>query len=178
MIHKRLLSVCFLILFLVGGCGYKSLYTSEENLNNMEVVEKTSLVCVKPVSTKNSDYGILLRNDLQNKLAPFGQDDIDIKYSLAIQLSDPVVIRRGVRRDGSASIGSLQFALNFQLKDLEDKVVMNGRVVEYSSFNILSNIYASEVSKDYASKQLMKAMADEVYKRVLVYLNSKNSVEN
>lgn len=172
MIQKGLLSVCFMIFFFVQGCGYAPLYEKSgqsENGEEVLLVKETSSIEVKPVRTSESKYGVLLRNDLKHSLAPFGESDVK-KYFLEMRMKSPRTIRRGIAEDGSASIGSLKVNVKFQLKDLDGKVVLEGSVVDYSNFNILDNVYASEVSRDYVNRQLMGSVADEIHKRILLFL--------
>ncbi|MCT4552841.1 MAG: hypothetical protein N4A44_04185 [Alphaproteobacteria bacterium] len=172
MIQKGWLSVCFMILFLVQGCGYSSLYKNDVKVGSkeeMSLVKETSSIVVKPVKTKESKYGIMLRNNLKLLLAPQGENETK-KYSLEMKMEDPRTIRRGIKKDGSASIGSLKVVVRFKLKDMDGNVLSEGTVVDYSNFNILDNVYASEVSKDYVKKQLMNSVADELYKRIILYL--------
>lgn len=162
---KKILLI--MLLFTIGSCGFSPVYKNNSELQgNLKDVS----IDVKSVTT-DTKYSVIMQSDLQRKFNSYG---LGKKYDLRVTLQEPVRIRKAIQKDDTALLSSVKVMAGVQLIDNKTgNVEISTNVEKNSSFNMLNEIYAADVSYDYAVKQIVLALSDDIYKRVLIFYKSK-----
>jgi len=109
-----------------------------------------------------------MHNFLRDRLNPRGQP-ADANYSLQVQLTERLQ-ELGVRRDETATRANLRMEADFALLSIDgQRQLMAGQSVSTTSYDILTNPFATTVSEDTARERALREVADDIQTRLALY---------
>lgn len=151
--------------FALAACGFQPLYGQRSN--NESVAASLASVRVEPLSDR---AGQQMHNFLRDRLNPTGQP-LSPNYRLELQLVETVT-ELGVRRDETASRANLRMSADFALLDYDGQSpLLAGRSSSTTSFDILTNPFATAVSEDDARARALRELADDIETRLALYFS-------
>jgi len=154
--------------FALAGCGFHPLYA-----HHAQSGFDADLASIK-VNTIRDRRGQLLAITLRDALNPTGAR-VETRYTLDVKLG---AARQdiAVRPDGTASRSQVVLTATFQLKDAKaDKTVMEGTTHSVSSFDVLSDDYATVVAQHAAEERTVRDIGDDILTRLSVYVSKHRS---
>ncbi|WP_340116355.1 LPS assembly lipoprotein LptE [Pelagibius sp. 7325] len=147
----------------LAGCGFQPLYGP--GINNTEVSTSLASVRVEPLTDR---AGQQMHNFLRDRLNPRGQP-ADASYSLRIQLTERLQ-ELGVRRDETATRANLRMEADFILLSVDGQTqLMSGESASTTSYDILTNPFATTVSEETARERALREVADDIHTRLALY---------
>ncbi|MEQ9608166.1 MAG: LPS assembly lipoprotein LptE [Kiloniellaceae bacterium] len=147
----------------LAGCGFQPLYGP--GINNTEVSTSLASVRVEPLTDR---AGQQMHNFLRDRLNPRGQPT-DANYSLRVQLTERLQ-ELGVRRDETATRANLRMKADFFLLSVDGQTqLMSGQSVSTTSYDILTNPFATTVSEETARERALREVADDIQTRLALY---------
>ena len=153
---------------LLAGCGFHPLYARHSQSGF-----DADLASIK-VNTIADRQGQLLAIALRDALNPTGAR-VDTRYTLDVQLSS----RRqdiGLRPDGTASRSEVTMTASFVLKDATvNKPVLQGTTHSVSSYDVLSDNYATVVAAQTAEQRTVHEIGDDILMRLELYVSKHRS---
>ena len=158
----RLLAVA--LPMLLAACGWHPLYGKYDD--NSSTGQELASVHVQPISDR---VGQNLYNELRDRINPQGEP-ADPHYDLVIGLTEQKQSFL-VQEDQTATRVDLTIYANFALYQRGNtQPLMIGQSRSTTTYDELSNQYASVVSASDASRRGAESLADEIANRVAVYL--------
>lgn len=152
----------------LGGCGFHPLYASHRQSGFDE-----DLASIK-VSTIPGRFGQLLAISLRDSLNPTGAQ-VTTRYGLDVTYS----VERsnlGISSTGTATRGQATITANFVLRDLQaNKPVLQGTTRAVSSFDVLSDDYATVVAAQSAEERSLQDLSDEIRTRLSLYMKQRRA---
>lgn len=165
--HKFLFIVCLIIL---GACSFRPMY--KEKIYN-DLLDQTSQITIAPVRNFDASNGVDLRNNLLNKLTPYGKPS-NPKYSLSIELMQPNIGDYTITNEGVASSQIVFVGANYTLTNLESReVVIEKNIVSNMAYNILKDQFSTEMLKKNAIKLAIDNIAERIYFSIISYFTEK-----
>ncbi len=154
-------------LLLLGGCGFHPLYARHSQSGY-----DAELASIK-VNTIADRQGQLLAIALRDGLNPRGTR-VGTRYTLDVELSSQ---RHdiGLRPDGTASRSQITMTAKFVLKDAkntEKPAVLQGTTHSVSSFDVLSDNYATVVAEHTAEERTVQDIGDDILTRLELFVNA------
>ena len=146
----------FLCLFLVA-CSFKPIFSGE----NTDVY-------VAPISGIN---GIELRNSLNAKFG--GMHEQNAKYTLVIDLKDPVTSYKAFERAGDATWQEVKLNASYVLKE-NDKEIAKGSESAAESYTFVRYLVASNASYNNAVMNTIHLLAEKISMRVITETQKNN----
>jgi len=151
----------------VAGCGFQPLYGP--GTRNAEVTESLASVQVEPLRDR---AGQQMHNFLRDRLNPHGQP-VSPNYRLQVQLTEKLR-ELGVRRDETATRANLRMDADFTLLSADGQTpLLTGRSSSTSSYDILTNPFATTVSEDTARERALREVADDIQTRLALFFASQ-----
>jgi len=158
----RLLAVALPLL--LAACGWHPLYGKLDD--NTGAGLDLASVHVQPIPNR---VGQNLYNELRDRINP-GGEPADPQYDLVIGLTEQLQ-QYLVQADQTATRVDLTLYANFALYQRGNtQPLMIGQSRSTTTYDQLTNQYASVVSEDDAHRRGAEALADEISNRVAVYL--------
>ena len=158
-----------LFLFLVS-CGFRPMY-KQSPYNDLS--KYTSEITISPVVGFDGQYGIELRNNLLNKLTPFGKPENPL-YALDIVLSSPNISDYTIKTNGVASSRLVKMSAKYTFKKKGNaEILLNKSVSASSPYNLLNNQFSTEMLKDNAVKLAIEDLANQIYFAIITYFTEK-----
>ena len=152
----------------LGGCGFKPLYGEGGAVGKASIQGTLGQVSINPIRTRT---GQILRNYLIDRMNPQGQPGGGASYNLVIALS----LRKqelGIRRDETATRANLILTAAFVMtENSSGAVVFRGVERSVTSYNILSNEFATLSAERDARSRGAEQLADHITTRVALYFN-------
>lgn len=151
----------------LAGCGFHPLY-AQHSRSGFDA----ELASIK-VNTIADRQGQLLAIALRDGLNPRSAR-VDTRYTLDVVLTSS---RQdiGIRSDGTASRSEITMTAKFVLKDVkkpEDKaVVLQGTTHSVSSYDVLSDNYATVVAQHSAEERTVHDIGDDILTRLEIYVS-------
>ena len=151
----------------LGACGFHPLY-AQHGRSGFDA----DLASIK-VSTIKDRQGQLLAIALRDGLNPRGAR-IETRYTLDVELTEG---RQdiGIRPDGTASRSEVTMTAKFILKDVkkpsEDAVVLQGTTHSVSSYDVLTDAYATVVAQHNAEERTVHDVGDDILTRLELYVS-------
>lgn len=146
----------FLCLFLVA-CSFKPIFSGE----NTDVY-------VAPISGIN---GIELRNSLNARFG--GMHEQNAKYTLVIDLKDPVTSYKAFERAGDATWQEVKLNASYVLKE-NDKEIAKGSESAAESYTFVRYLVASNASYNNAVMNTIHLLAEKISMRVITETQKNN----
>jgi LPS-assembly lipoprotein len=149
---------------LLAACGWHPLYGRLDD--NSGAGQELASVHVQPIPNR---VGQNLYNELRDRINPEGEP-ADPQYDLVIGLTEQLQ-QYLVQQDQTATRVDLTLYANFALYQRGNtQPLMIGQSRSTTTYDQLTNQYASVVSGDDAHRRGAEALADEIANRVAVYL--------
>jgi hypothetical protein len=161
---KKLLIVALLL----SGCGkIVPLYGNKDKL-----YDETAHIYINPI---DGIYGQILRNELMNKLMPYGMSS-DTEYVLDVETKEPEIIGQGVNVDDNPTLYKMSVEAEYCLlrtvdQDI-DKELFCDVAEGIKSYNVLPQIYGTETSEESARKEIMQVIAKDIANRVTIHFKA------
>ena len=156
----------------LGGCGFHPLY-AHHGPSGFDA----DLASIK-VNTISDRQGQVLAIALRDGLNPRGAR-VETRYTLDVQLS---AMREdlGIRPDGTASRSEVAMTATFTLKDVrkpaDNAIVLQGTTHSVSSFDVLTDDYATVVAQHTAEDRTVHEVGDDILTRLELYVSKHRSV--
>jgi LPS-assembly lipoprotein len=153
---------------MLAGCGFHPLYA-----HHRETGFDADLASIK-VNTIPDRQGQRLAIALRDGLNPTGTR-VETRYTLDVELSGQRV-DIGVRPDGTASRSQVTMTAKFTLKDAKANTpVLQGTTHSISSFDVLSDNYATVVAQHGAEERTVQDVGDDILRRLELYVSKHRS---
>jgi len=147
----------------LAACGFEPLYGP--GINNAEVSSELASVRVDPLRDRT---GQQMHNFLRDRLNPRGQP-VSPSYRLQVDLTE-TLSELGVRRDETATRANLRMIADFVLLQADGQSeLLRGRSSSTTSYDILTNPFATTVSEDSARERALREVADDIQTRLALY---------
>lgn len=158
----RTLTTYALVLAL-GACGFEPLYTQKDALGPSE-----NLLATIDIATIRDRDGQQLRNALIDRLHTQGQ--AAPRYRLVVSPPQKSVVSIGVRKDATATRGQMSIDTTMTLTDLASgEKILTRKLHTVGGYNKLDNLYAAQVSEDYATQRILEETADKITLELALY---------
>lgn len=145
------------------GCGFQPLYG--QGKNDAAVSAELASVRVDPLSDR---VGQIMHNFLRDRLNPHGQP-VSPGYRLQVQLEESIS-ELGVRRDETATRANLRMKATFLLLRYDgEAALLSGRSTSTTSYDILTNPFATTVSENEARERALREVADDIQTRLALF---------
>lgn len=150
----------------LGGCGFHPLYA-----RHGQAGYDPDLASIK-VNTIKDRQGQILAIALRDGLNPRGAR-VPTRYTLDVALEST---RQdiGIRPDGTASRSEIAMTARFVLKAgtaTEGEVVLRGTTHSVSSFDVLTDDYATVVAQHNAEERTVHEVGDDILTRLELYVS-------
>ena len=149
---------------LLAGCGFHPLYAPRDQSRF-----DADLASIK-VNTIADRQGQVLAITLRDALNPTGVH-VDTRYTLDVQLTST---RQdiGLKADGTASRSEIAMTAKFVLKDTKaNKAVLEGTTHSVSSYDVLTDNYATVVASQNAQERTVQEVGDDILTRLQLYVS-------
>lgn len=141
-----------ILLLLLSGCGFTPMFVGND-----------TDIYVAPISGIN---GIELRNALSAKFG--GARDATAKYTLTIDLSEPVTQYKALEQTGDATWQEISMSATYDLTDTQSgRVLAHGTERASESYTFVRYLVASNASYNSAVKNSLSVLADKISVRAL-----------
>ena len=177
LLFKKLshLFACTALLFLLTGCGFTPLYTSQ---SGEKVVAHTRNISISNIPDRN---GQMLRNMLIDQLYGAEQPTASPRYHLEVKKLNIQQTSLGIRKDATATRSQMRVSVNLDLIDThadpKDNIVLQRSLRTVNSFNILDSQYATRISRQNATELSLKAISDQVATALALYFKTTRGTQ-
>lgn len=166
----RILSLIAAAAIALAGCGYRPLYGDRGAVGGADVRKHLAEVKIAGIADRR---GQILRNYLLDRMNPQGEPG-QARYVLSVTTTEVARVTDS-RADGTATRSDLVIGARFSLRDANsDTVVYVDRTESVSTYNLLTNRFASVASQDEARRRAMEYMADQIATQVALFLNRRH----
>ncbi|MCA8909696.1 MAG: hypothetical protein KDA64_17660 [Rhodospirillaceae bacterium] len=159
----------------LAACGYQPLYgtTSSDGGTGTgtDVVAEMASISVDVIAERR---GQILRRLLTERLTPRGRP-ADPRWRLETQLAETTE-RIGITETDVATRANLALTATYRLIDLADgSIAFQATTATVTSFNILRDEYATEVSRQSARDAALEQVAEDISRRLAIHFRSRPS---
>ncbi len=142
---------------MLSGCGFTPMYVGQD-----------SDIYVAPIRGIN---GIELRNALNAKFG--GVHDTDAKYTLTVNLSEPVTQYKALEQTGDATWQEISISAQYSLTDTATgRILTSGTERAAESYTFVRYLVASNASYNNAVKNSLTVLSDKIGTRAIVATHS------
>ncbi len=146
-----------ILLLMLSGCGFTPMYVGQD-----------SDIYVAPIRGIN---GIELRNALNAKFG--GVHDTDAKYTLTVNLSEPVTQYKALEQTGDATWQEISISADYSLTDTATgRILTSGTERAAESYTFVRYLVASNASYNNAVKNSLTVLSDKIGTRAIVATHS------
>lgn len=146
-----------ILLLMLSGCGFSPMYVGQD-----------SDIYVAPIRGIN---GIELRNALNAKFG--GVHDTDAKYTLTVNLSEPVTQYKALEQTGDATWQEISISAQYSLTDTATgRILTSGTERAAESYTFVRYLVASNASYNNAVKNSLTVLSDKIGTRAIVATHS------
>ena len=152
----------------ITGCGFQPLYAGSQAMSSDTIVEALATVHISTISDR---VGQIVRNDLLDRLTPFGQP-VSPQFSLVVSLEEA---KEGLalKIDETVTRFNLNLTANYSLTDLQTGSVLTmGSVRATSAYNVVRSDFANIIAERDAQRRASREISDELKTRLAVFFNS------
>lgn len=149
-----------LLLLVLSGCGFSPMYIGND-----------TDIYVSPIRGIN---GIELRNALNAKFG--GVRDTNAKYTLTVNLSEPVTQYKALEMTGDATWQEISMSATYTLTDTASGAVLaKGTERAAESYTFVRYLVASNASYNNAVKNSLTVLAEKIGTRAITATHTKNT---
>jgi LPS-assembly lipoprotein len=160
-----------LIVLLLSGCGFKSLYSTHGKFDSL-----TELSAIK-ISLIPERSGQQIRNELLDLLTPHGAPQHP-HYILNVTVSE-TKNAFAVKKNAFATRADLRLTGNFNLLSSDGrKSLTSGKIFVISSYDIISSDFATLSAEKNARERCILQLSEDIRSQLAVYFvrQSRNSL--
>jgi len=159
------LNILTVITVLLSGCGFTAMHANNPKLN-----AETAEISIKPI---DGELGILMRNTLRNTLTPKGIPS-NPKYSLSIKMNEPLIQKKGVREDSTATWGTVIITAQYTLTEIStNETILKDSQKSYVSYNISKDVYSTMLAEEDSKKRATKTLSEQMAAHITATLSNK-----
>ncbi len=164
MFYKKLI---ILGAFALSACGFSPLYSVS---GNQKITEYTEQIQISPVPNYE---GYRLQTQVSDQLNPYKKQG-NKTYVLDIQLNTPTYTDQSIQNDNFSSRENVTMSANYVLKEKETgRILVQSSARAIGSYNILTEPYATTVSRNKLRDDLVDNLADSISLRIIAYFKSQ-----
>ena len=157
-------------LLLPAGCGWQPLYGRTSASADGNAAPVLSEVHIQPIADR---VGQDLYNMLRDRMNPGGAPS-DPRYDLAVDVRQNT-IQELIEPNQTASRIALTLFADFKLYERGKKTsIFKGQARSTTTYDVLTDPYASVVSASDARRRGAQSLADEISNRLAVFLSSSD----
>jgi len=155
----------FLLSFLfLTACGFTPVYGTHNSDDNSPTATALNQVAIDNIPNRE---GQMLRNDLIDRMYGKGRPH-NALYHLSIVLTEaPQDL--GIQANATSTRSLLDTTANYSLTDAKGKNLLNGTAHSVTSYNKLSDQYASLIASEGASERTIKEVSEQIVNRLSLY---------
>ncbi len=142
--------ICLISVLLLSACGFKPMFYGQD-----------TDIYVAPISGIN---GIDLRNSLNAKFG--GQRDSNAKYTLKVNLKNPVTQYKALEPTGDATWQQIILNADYVLS-VDGKEIARGKESASESYSFVRYLVAANASYNNAVQNTIKVLADKISTRTI-----------
>lgn len=151
----------------LAACGFQPLYGSQGAATDPGVSAELAAVRIDPLRDR---AGQQMHNFLRDRLNPRGQP-VSPSYRLQVSLVETLT-ELGVQVDETATRANLRMVADFTLRNFAtEESLLEGRSSSTTSYDILSNPFATTVSEADARERALREVADDIQTRLALYFS-------
>ena len=155
-------SLCFLIVFLLNGCGFSSIYSTK---NHIELPSQFSTVKINQIPDR---IGQMVRNELLDLLTPHGPP-VSPHYTLQVAI-DESKNAFAIQKNAFATRADIRLIGKYQLISFEgSRQLTSGTIYIVSSYDIVSSDFATLASEKNARERVVTQLSEDIRTRLAVY---------
>lgn len=149
------------------GCGFRPVYAPAAS-DDTGSTQQLAAVRIEPLQNRD---GQQLHNFLRDELNPDGQP-VKPDYRLEVQLSQRTQ-KLAFEKDETATRANVILNSDFVLRAVDDgRVLYAGRVSSINSYNILDEVYPTDVAKADAIRRGLREISKTIRLRLAVYFST------
>ncbi|HSK41978.1 MAG TPA: LPS assembly lipoprotein LptE [Arenibaculum sp.] len=158
----RHLRAVFLLLLLLGGCGFRPIYgggTGGDVAQDLANVE---------IGLIREQVGQQLRNELMDRFYTVGRPAAaDYRLDTALAVTEA---KLAFRKDTTAARAEVRMTATYLLKDRAGAVAFRGLSRSSAGYSILTDQYGTLVNERDAYDQAVERLADDITRRLALYM--------
>ncbi|MBL4894580.1 MAG: hypothetical protein JKY59_06900 [Emcibacter sp.] len=163
---------------IISGCGFKPMYGQfSDGGGDLRDVMANIRVASITEQGRASRIGQVIRNDLLDRLTPFGETG-SAEYILTVTF----LIEEhgyGIREDESVTLQNLKLVTAFQLEDVAtSKVILDSASRALVSYDLAQSDYSNMIARNAALKRLAQDVANQMATRIGAYFSKNQSLNN
>ena len=151
----------------LNACGFQPLYANKTGLlpkQDEAITEEIAKIYVAPIQNR---LGMIMRQDLQNTLAPRASKDK--VYTLQVTNEKILVSEQGIRSDNIPTRITIGYKSVYTLRKGAD-VILQDSAFAQSSYNVLQSAYSTVTAEQDVEERIIKLLAQDIALRVTVFL--------
>lgn len=160
-------------LLVASGCGFQPMYASNSIFNKQSSAELPDI----SIGNIPDRQGQFLRNILIDRYYDQGRPT-SYDYELEFSPIRKKNIEMGIKKDATATRIMVELSMDMKLvkkTDGDKKVVLERKIKTVGAHNLLTNQFASLISKEDITEDLLKEMADDIVTEINLYFyNNQN----
>lgn len=151
--HALMLGLCLLL----PACGFQPMYGKKAGGQTVAAVHQS--IRIENIPDRDGQY---LRNMLLDRLNDDGRP-ADARYVLEVSPLKKDIINQLVRKDATYTRALMKISAEVRLVDtVYGKTVMERKFLSSGSYNLLDNQFATIVSRDSMTDNLLREMSDNI----------------
>ncbi len=156
---------------LLAGCGFRPMYARRRQ--GGEVVDELAAIRIDLIPDR---IGQLLRNDLIERLTPFGEPRYP-RYRLQVQLQQSSV-SLAIQPDSTITRYNLHIDVSFTLTDVQTGAeVYHGRARAVGSYNAVRSDFATLSAEQDTARRTVREASEEVSTLLSVFFSRRRQAE-
>lgn len=151
-----------MMIFTASSCGFQPMYSSNGAVSNLPEIY---------VGNIPDEQGQFLRNILIDKYYTNGRPT-NYDYELEFSPLNKKTIEMGIQKDATATRIMVELSINMKIIKNSEKgkiTVFEKTIKTVGAHNLLTNQFASLISKEDITEDLIKEMSEDVFTEVNLY---------
>lgn len=142
---------------LLAGCGFQPMYGKQSGSQTVQDVHRN--IRIENIPDRDGQY---LRNMLLDRLNDDGRP-ADARYVLEVAPLQKEILNQLVRKDATYTRALMKISTTIRLVDtVTGKPVLERKLLSSGSYNLLDNQFATVVSRDSMTDNLLREMSDNI----------------
>ncbi len=173
--YFKALMVCLLLPLILGSCGFKPMYGQfSDGKTDLRDVMANIRVADITEEGRPSRIGQVIRNNLLNRLTPFGETtSADFMLNVTFLIEEHGY---GIRQDESVTLQSLKLVAAFQLEEVAtSKVVLDSAARGLVTYDLAQSDYSNMIARNAALKRLSEEVSNQMATRIGAYFSKSTA---
>lgn len=142
---------------LLAGCGFQPMYGKHAGSQTVQDMHRN--IRIENIPDRDGQY---LRNMLLDRLNDDGRP-ADARYVLEVAPLEKETLNQLVRKDATYTRALMKISTTIRLVDtVTGKPVLERKLLSSGSYNLLDNQFATVVSRDSMTDNLLREMSDNI----------------